>query len=367
MIIVRNDSSTSGALTRAEQKSEFETASKDAASQFETALAAHEGSALDGKAEDASKEDTPEVLGLPVSNSSMLMPAQGLAALTALFTQPVHLLQSARPPEAKVGAIANSLSPQSGQEVLKIISDLKGTMLHKGESDALDHVPDGLTGPKVMLMAQTHSGASVAGTDKNTTDDDLSLMPIQEIRTTNHFAPVQLDPIRQITNSVVQVLERACAASGTPPSSQIADSPIKTLQVKLEPEDLGSVTLRMRLSGNQLSLRVDVAESSTLQMIRNEQDRLHKSLTRDDVQVEKLEIRAAASVSDLAPIAKSEETARHGVGSGSGGDGQSSALPQGQQQRAKGEGPRRFIQEKNTADEASSLAPSGALSRGLYL
>jgi hypothetical protein len=367
MIIVRNDSSSSGALTRAEQKSEFETMSKGAASQFDSALAAHERSALDGKAEDASKEDAPELVGLPVSNSSMLIAAQGLAALTALFSQPVHMLQAARSPEANEGAIVKSLLAQSGQEALKIISDLKGTMPHKGESDALDHLPDGLSEPKAMLMAQTHSGAGVAGADKKSTYDDLPLIPIQEIHTTNHFAPVQLDPIRQITNSVVQALEGPDAAASTPASSQMADSPIKTLQVKLEPENLGSVTLRMRLSGNQLSLRVDVAESSTLQMIRNEQDRLHKSLARDDVQVEKLEIRAAASVSDLAPIAKSEETARYGVGSGSGGDGQSSALPQGQQQRAKGEGPRRFIQEKNTTDEASSLAPSGALSRGLYL
>lgn len=367
MIPVRQDPPVSAALNRAEPKLQCERQSKDKASQFDAALAEHEGSSPDGLDENVRKENGAEPVAPPNGNVPTLMPAQGFAALAALFALHGHKSQAATVPENQDGAMAQSALPEMTFVAGKGQSDRVDMGAPEAQSDALDLSSDVLIGLKAVSFGQAHGDADSSSSDKRTMQDDLAGFPIEEIHITHHFAPVQPDPIRQITSSVVKALQGGDGPSQTPASSQVSDSPIKTLQVKLEPEDLGSVTLRMRLSGNQLSLRVDVAEASTLQMIRNEQDRLHKSLARDDVQIEKLEIRAAASVSDLAPLSKSEETARHGSGSGLGGEGNSSPLPQGQQQHAKGEGPRRPMQENQPRDEASSLAPSGVLSRGLYL
>ena len=366
MIPVRQDPPSSAAFNRADPKLQCERQSKDTASQFDAALAEHEGASPDGVEEKVRQEDGSELVALPMGNMPTLMPAQGFAALAVLFAHQGHKSQAATVPDNQAGAMAQSALPELNFVAPKGQSVSIEMGSPEAETDALDLSPDVLTGLKAVSLVQAHGDADRSSTNKKA-QDDLACLPIEEIHITHHFAPVQADPIRQITSSVVKALQGTDGPSQTPASSQMSDSPIKTLQVKLEPEDLGSVTLRMRLSGNQLSLRVDVAEASTLQMIRNEQDRLHKSLVRDDVQIEKLEIRAAASVSDLAPVSKSEETARHGSGSGLGGEGHSSPLPQGQQQHAKGEGPRRSMQENQPRDEASSLAPSGALSRGLYL
>ena len=117
---------------------------------------------------------------------------------------------------------------------------------------------------------------------------------VKSVAAGQHF-PVVGDPVRQIASEVKQVID----VSGPSPTPDPAISHVKTLNVQLEPESLGLVTLRMRLSGNQLSVRVDVAEPATLDMIQRERDRLQRSLTSGSVSIDQLEIR---SVREPAPV-----------------------------------------------------------------
>lgn len=117
---------------------------------------------------------------------------------------------------------------------------------------------------------------------------------VRSVSSAQHF-PVVADPVRQIATEVTRALEAPAAAAAPDPLV----SNVKTLNVQLEPESLGTVTLRLRLSGNQLSVRVDVAEPATLEMIQRERDRLQKSMTSESVSIDRLEIRAAQ---DAAPV-----------------------------------------------------------------
>ena len=90
-----------------------------------------------------------------------------------------------------------------------------------------------------------------------------------------------------------------CARGATAVSPDASAQPVKTISVTLEPESLGTVTLRMRLSGNQLSVRVDVAEPATLELIQRDRDRLQKTMTSDNVSIDRLEIRGAK---EAAPV-----------------------------------------------------------------
>ncbi len=176
-----------------------------------------------------------------------------------------------------------------------------------------------------------------------------------KVEISNHFAVVA-DPVRQIASEVTRAFETpGVAASADPPPDAV-----KTISVQLEPESLGAVTLRMRLSGSNLQVRVDVAEPATLDLIQRERDRLQKSMTSDHVSIERLEIRAA---SGPAPV--------------QGGDGanapQQDMNAPGQQPRqnsaSEGGEPRRdkrsdSRQVKNGQDND---AARGNVSRGVYL
>lgn len=158
-------------------------------------------------------------------------------------------------------------------------------------------------------------------------DSDAPFRPVEvrQVSSTTHF-PVVADPVRQIASEVTRALEDPAATPGasalTDPS---APQPVKTLQVQLEPEALGTVTLRLRLSGNHLSVRVDVAEPATLDMIQREHDRLQKSMTSDHVSIDRLEIRPLAP---SAPVQNSESAS---------GPKQDMNAQQGQQQRSQAE------------------------------
>jgi chemotaxis protein MotD len=121
---------------------------------------------------------------------------------------------------------------------------------------------------------------------------------VRNVSTATHF-PVTADPIRQIANEVTRAVEAPAPTSPTEPQA----SPVKTVNVQLEPESLGTVTLRMRLSGDTLSVRVEVAEPATLQMIQRERDRLQKSMATDSVSIDRLEIRAAG---DPTPVSSGD-------------------------------------------------------------
>jgi hypothetical protein len=183
---------------------------------------------------------------------------------------------------------------------------------------------------------------------------------VTSVTSGQHF-PVVGDPVRQIASEVKQVIEATRMTEVAEP----VPSSVKTLNVQLEPESLGTVTLRMRLSGNQLSIRVDVAEPATLDMIQRERDRLQKSMTSESVSIDQLEIR---SVREPAPVTSGDNanaTRQDANPQGQASRQNDGAAGHGSQQRRETRADRQTGQDSRHGHETSSAR--GADSGSVYL
>jgi flagellar hook-length control protein FliK len=187
---------------------------------------------------------------------------------------------------------------------------------------------------------------------------DIRRVVIKHVETSNHFAVVA-DPVRQIASEVVRAFEAPVAASFVEPQSR----PVKTINVQLEPESLGAVTLRMRLSGSNLHVRVEVAEPATLDLIQRERDRLQKSMTSENVSIDRLEIRAA---SELTPLqgADGANAPKQDMNAPGQQARQNSASQGGEGRRENRSDSRQGESRKHGQDHDS---PRGPVSRGVYL
>lgn len=187
---------------------------------------------------------------------------------------------------------------------------------------------------------------------------ELRSVAIHHVASANHF-PVA-DPVRQIATEV----KRAVEETSSPSVSEPGTNPVKTLSVQLEPESLGVVTLRMRLSGDHLSVRVDVAEPATLDLIQRERDRLQKSMATDKVSIDRLEIRAASEPTPVASGDSANAPKQDMNAQGQQQSRQQGASQGGESRRDRSSDSRSSRMQKNGPDHD---APRSDPSRGVYL
>ncbi|MDB5596822.1 MAG: putative Chemotaxis motD protein [Hyphomicrobiales bacterium] len=196
-------------------------------------------------------------------------------------------------------------------------------------------------------------------------DDEVRTVVVSNVSTTTHY-PVVADPIRQIVSEVSREVTASTASNSAQPADVTpGQQSTKTLHVQLEPESLGSVTVRMRLSGARLSIQLDVARPETLAMITRQQDVLHRSLGSEHCHVDSLTIRAA--------VAADAPAASQGAQSGTSQDsGRNSASQQGDAaafagSRSNGQRERQDTPERLQNEEISGASDRAAAARGLYL
>lgn len=116
--------------------------------------------------------------------------------------------------------------------------------------------------------------------------------------------PNSLSPAQQIAGFVVSeagldIMDGGAVtakASSSLDKVGIANSPqplsrVKTMQLQLDPEILGKVTVRMRLSGTRLDLRVEAERRETMQLIGKETDLLTSKLQAAGYAIETLILR----------------------------------------------------------------------------
>lgn len=133
---------------------------------------------------------------------------------------------------------------------------------------------------------------------------DLAVSPRIRVTTLDqqaHLPPAAgLSPIQQIADRVA--VETGVGASndatGAKPSSEAAaaatlGSAVKILNLRLEPESLGVVTIRMRLSGARLELQLEAARPETIQLIDNDKNLLVERLRASGYAMDNLVVKAA--------------------------------------------------------------------------
>jgi hypothetical protein len=201
------------------------------------------------------------------------------------------------------------------------------------------------------------------GPDDSSTAQTRSVA-VRKVSTANHF-PVTADPVRQIAAHITRALDAPATPTAALPDA--SSQPVKTISVTLEPESLGAVTLRMRLSGNQLSVRVDVAEPATLELIQRDRDRLQKSMTSDNVSIDRLEIRAAKEP----PAVQGGDNAnapKQDMNAPGQQSRQQSASPGGEQRSgSRNQSQPQAQQQQTRINGQDNDSPRGSDSRNLYL
>lgn len=138
-----------------------------------------------------------------------------------------------------------------------------------------------------------------------------------------HLPPVpQFSATQQVANAVVSELKGSPAPAASAAAdlvggqNNIPDQPLRILTVNLEPPALGSVTMRLRLVGNEVSVQLAAQRKDTSTMLDQQRDQI-----RDLMQ-------SAGYVADVAPV-------QHGSLDGfQPGSGQSQSQLAGQQQQS---------------------------------
>src|SRR5262249_37071580 len=135
-----------------------------------------------------------------------------------------------------------------------------------------------------------------------------------------HLPPVQqFTAPQQVANAVVAELEGSSAPTAPDLASaqgSTPDQPIKILTISLDPPALGNVTVRLRLSGDAVSVHLAADRRDTSQMLDQQRESIRELM------------HSAGYVADVAPV-------QHGSLDGfQAGSNQSQTSLHGQQQQS---------------------------------
>jgi chemotaxis protein MotD len=191
---------------------------------------------------------------------------------------------------------------------------------------------DGLSADVGRLL-DAAAGATEAVLSNGTTaqSDDLVLNAnVTVLRTETHLPPVTpTTPLHQVVAAITT------DGLGTPAEPRAASAPdpaaapgperqlVRTLDIRLEPPDLGSVTVKLRLTGEHLTLRISADSAATAQSLEQDRDTLASMLRSNGYSPEISAVRhepAAAAIptaSSADPAASSQSGANHAGGQSS--------------------------------------------------
>ena len=137
--------------------------------------------------------------------------------------------------------------------------------------------------------------------EANGKGDDFSatLAPIVKSVTveTQLAPPTTLPPMQQVIQTVQKLAEAPASAAPATPTQAAPLSSSRTMTLVLEPENLGTVTVRMQLRGGSLDLQLDVDNAQTLNLLTKEKDSLSAAMANQDYQVATLTMRASETQS----------------------------------------------------------------------
>lgn len=114
---------------------------------------------------------------------------------------------------------------------------------------------------------------------------DVAPIKMSVVTRETHFEPVaRLSPVQQIATAIGEELVTVAEPKPTDTASPAAEpsrhssGPLKVLHVKLEPEDLGAVVLKMRLVDKSLELEVVASRQETADLLAKDRDMLTRVL-----------------------------------------------------------------------------------------
>jgi chemotaxis protein MotD len=147
----------------------------------------------------------------------------------------------------------------------------------------------------------------IAGEERNADFDPA--MTFGVLRREAHLQPLP-QPSQQLADAIGAAIVRSGDASVAPlpnaelpPSGPGARPPLNILHVALQPADLGNVTVRLRLAGDVLEVRVVAERKDTADLLRHDRDQLTKLLASHGYDVTSLSIEIGKAETPAAPQA----------------------------------------------------------------
>lgn len=271
---------------------------------------------------------------------------------------------------ATAGSSAGAeLSTPAGASIQPTVATAPTTLM-QAESDA-----------DILAPLSPHHG--FAGDSSETS---VRNMKIDVVSQATHFAPVaRLSPTQQIIAAIVPFLgaqglspQQASVeagpdveASASPPAPQMvmstthfAQPALKTLDLTLEPADLGSVSVRLSLSSDGLAVEVQASQPATAGLMDKDKKSLSDALASAGYNVTGVDIRFAPTPSGT----DAGQNASQSPAGQSFGGSQGNAGSQPQNGGAQGQ-PSRQYQQQNNNDPFEQVRPGARRSGGggLYI
>ncbi|WP_158815826.1 flagellar hook-length control protein FliK [Methylocapsa sp. S129] len=197
--------------------------------------------------------------------------------------------------------------------------------------------------------ATSDSGQAAPAVVTGVTQASLSAMPGNSLPSV---------PIAQLADVVASVAQQLDSSSGDATSSaataNTADaarmSPIKELDVQLNPASLGSLSIEMRLSNGNLNVTIKAEKPDTLKLIDNERGAISDKLKSLNFSVESLTVKASDAVASGSASADSSNTGTSGYGEAQQGQSGQTADGSGNGRSLQGQGDQRQSARQNRAN-----------------
>lgn len=322
---------------------------------------------------------------LPVTDDAKPMP--GVKQVLNAWTQGPHAAaamstgaQEKAPMDLKVTDVATHFAPVAGSK-LDVPDEMRrdakalSMLAQEMRRDTADVVsPAGGMKANVESGLSGQGGAAFSDGDKKPSSQQASTPVVtgtEEAKATAKVDPVMQDQAgasaaKQIANTVVR------EAKGLPQPPQVTQVPVdvkqplgklQVLQIQLQPESLGSVTVKMELRGDMIELRIDVMRAQTAELIQKDREVLSSIL------------RAAGYSADDAHIRVSHADSSMSMNSsGQNGTASNQGQPQSAQQDSQaGSQSRGNRADKDAENLAETPDPNASQSRqtgdgsGIYL
>ncbi|MDR3407191.1 MAG: flagellar hook-length control protein FliK [Methylovirgula sp.] len=281
-------------------------------------------------------------------------------------------------------AAAANVVPVAGAQ--QTVSADSGPSSSADDSAALGSGGSSLAGEAAVTKVALASHGAASKSDS--TEDSTTQTKVDVVSQATYFAPVaSLSPAQQIVNAVVPLLSSSDTAgqdssatssvqSATPATdisamlaaAQPSSSAVKTLDLQLEPPDLGTVNVKLNLSDGGLEVEVQTSQSTTRDLLEKDKQELTNRLTGTGYTITGIDVSLAAPSSAASSFADQSAAGQGSSGQTSGGSGQGYSGSQAQDGGANNS-PQRQSQRQsgNATFETASSAPRRTAGTGLYL
>ena len=180
-------------------------------------------------------------------------------------------------------ALSLSMAPVSGEQSTASANDAHADSGSGGPSTSLDR----LSAASEPILK--HAPAPSIQPDDSTPNAAVVVSVIEQSR--NLAPPVLTSLMHQVADPIVAAGHAITAAGG----NLAPTGDVKTLEIQLVPENLGAVTVKMRLAGDALEVQVEADRQGTLRLLTDNKDALSQSIEASGYKLDAMTLQASSS------------------------------------------------------------------------